>query len=140
VVASQARPAELLLVDDDADAAEVLMDALEAEGYRVRMAHEGQEGLDRLEDGYPDMVVLDVEMPKLTGPEMAMQMFVKDLGKEKIPILLCSGILNLQGIASRVGTPYFLAKPYTLEAMLRFVAQVLVERKPPTPQFLSKLR
>src|SRR5579859_8176747 len=126
--------AEILLVDDDADAADVLMDALEAAGYRVRVAHDGQEGLDRLEEGYPDMVVLDVEMPKLTGPEMAMQMFVKNLGKEKIPILLCSGVLNLHGIASRVGTPYFIGKPYTLEAVLRLVAQVLIERKPPAPQ------
>jgi CheY-like chemotaxis protein len=87
--------AELLLVDDDADAAEALAEALETEGYRVRMAGDGQKGLARLDEGLPDMVVLDVEMPVLDGPAMALQMFLTDGGREKIPILLCSGIRDL---------------------------------------------
>jgi CheY-like chemotaxis protein len=127
------RPATLLLVDDDEDAVEVLSDALEAEGYLIRIAHDGEGGLASLDEGgYPDMVLLDVEMPVLTGPEMALQMFIRDVGRENIPILLCSGVLNLEGVAAEVGTPYFLGKPYTLEAVLDLVARVLVERQAPT--------
>lgn len=127
------KPAELLLVDDDSDAAGVLAEALELEGYRVRVAGDGQKGLTRLDEGLPDIVVLDVEMPLLDGPTMALQMFLTDAGKEKIPILLCSGILNLPSVAAQVGTPYFLAKPYTLDAMFHLVARALTERKAATP-------
>jgi DNA-binding NtrC family response regulator len=130
-------PAELLLVDDDADATELLADALTAAGYRIRVARDGKEGLARLDEAFPDMVVLDVEMPTVNGPEMAIRMFVEDLGQEEIPILLCSGILNLSDIAEQVGTPYFLAKPYTLETMLKLVAQILAERRQPTPHLVA---
>jgi DNA-binding NtrC family response regulator len=132
------RSSEILLVDDDTDTTDILTEALEAVGYRVRLAQDGQEGLAHLEKGFPDMVVLDVEMPVLDGPTMAKRMFLKNLGREKIPILLCSGILNLQIVAARVGTPYFLGKPYTLDAMLKSVARVLLERIPPTPQSRSQ--
>ena len=80
-----AQPAELLLVDDDEDATEVLTDVFEGQGYRVRVAHNGQEGLALLEQGYPQMVLLDVEMPVLSGPDMAMKMFLANMGRENIP-------------------------------------------------------
>jgi CheY-like chemotaxis protein len=127
------QPPELLLVDDDRETTELLAEAFGLEGYRVRLADDGQKGLACVDAGYPSLVVLDVEMPRLTGPEMAFQMFLKDLGREKIPIVLCSGVLNLAGIASQVGTPYFLAKPYTLDAMMNLVVRALVERTPPIP-------
>jgi DNA-binding NtrC family response regulator len=132
------KPAELLLVDDDADGAEILAEAFQQEGYKVRMAGDGHQGLASLDEGFPDLVVLDVEMPSLDGPGMVLQMFVRDLGREKIPILLCSGVLNLSGVASRVGTPYFLAKPYTLDAMLDLVAKALEERTPPSIDFATR--
>jgi DNA-binding NtrC family response regulator len=125
-------PVEVLLVADAADATELLADALQAEGYRVRTAGDGQNGLFCLDEALPSVIVLDVEMPRLNGPGMALQMFLTDAGRERIPIILCSGILNLAGIALQVGTPYFLAKPYTLDAMMKLVAQVVVERTPPT--------
>jgi DNA-binding NtrC family response regulator len=129
--------AELLLVDDDVDAAETLADVFQQEGYKVRIAGDGLQGLARLDEGFPDLVVLDVEMPSLDGPGMALQMFLRDRGRETIPILLCSGIMNLSGVASRVGTPYFLAKPYTLDVMLNLVAKALVERTPPGNHFAT---
>jgi CheY-like chemotaxis protein len=129
------RPAEpasdILLVDDDTEATEVLTDVLQAEGYRVRVAHDGREGLARVDEAYPAMVVLDAEMPVLSGPEMALQMFLEDLGREDIPVLLCSGALQLPRIAAQVGTPYYLPKPYELSALLKLVARVLLERIPP---------
>jgi DNA-binding response OmpR family regulator len=123
---------DILIVDDDTATADVLADVLAIEGYQVRVARNGSEGLALLDDGYPDMLVLDVEMPGVSGPEMALQMFLKDFGREKIPILLCSGIFNLRNVAAQVGTPYYLAKPYTLRALLELVERVLVERTPPT--------
>jgi DNA-binding response OmpR family regulator len=122
----------ILIVDDDAETADVLVDVLELEGYQVRVARNGCEGLALIDDGYPDVLMLDVEMPVVSGPEMALQLFLRNVGREKIPILLCSGVFNLRSVAARVGTPYYLAKPYTLESLLKLVKRVLVERTPPT--------
>lgn len=129
--------ADILLVDDDQDLAETLVDVLVGLGHRVRLAHDGCEGLSRLEDGpLPDVVILDIEMPVLDGPGMANQMFVRDCGKEDIPIILISGYLDLRATAERVGTPYFAPKPCSLDTLLDLLERALRERTPPAPTAL----
>jgi CheY-like chemotaxis protein len=89
--------------------------------------------------GRPDLVILDVEMPVLTGPEMALQMFLRDVGLERIPVLLVSGVLDLPGVAQAVGTPYYLARPYFLDAWRRALFKALEQRTPPVPRAAEAL-
>jgi DNA-binding response OmpR family regulator len=124
--------ANLLIVDDDPDIAETLSEFLRDEGHRVRVAANGAEGLRLLNDGYPDVVLLDVEMPVLDGPLMAHGMFLQDLGRERVPILFLSGVADLDHIAARIGTPYYLPKPFSLDGLLRMLARALRERAAPT--------
>jgi CheY-like chemotaxis protein len=126
--------ADLLIVDDDQDVAELLSDVLSARGHRVRIAQNGEEGLRELGSQVPDAVLLDIEMPVLDGPGMAYQMFVRDCGLEAIPIVLLSGAVGLERVAARVGTPYFLGKPYSLDAVLALCNKAVAERTPPTPR------
>ncbi len=126
--------ADLLVVDDEPDLAECLADLLETEGHEVRTARNGKEGLALVAERQPDLVVLDVEMPVLTGPEMSYQMFIRDAGWEKIPIVLLSGVTNLFKVAEIVGTPYYLPKPCSFEAIRRLVSRALVERRAPLPK------
>jgi DNA-binding response OmpR family regulator len=125
--------ADLLLVDDDTDLTELLSDALRAEGHRVRIACNGQDGLRQLGQRRPDLVLLDVEMPLLTGPEMALRMLIHDCGDEKVPIVLLSATVGLAQVAAVVGTPYFLGKPYLFEQVLAIAQRALDERLPPRP-------
>ncbi len=125
--------ADLLIVDDDPDTAELLGEALALSGHRVRIAHDGMAGLRELSVRMPDAVLLDVEMPTLDGPGMALQMLVRNCGLEAIPIILLSGVTDLEGVAARVGTPYFLAKPYALRAVRALCDRALTERTPPSP-------
>jgi len=127
--------ADILIVDDDADTAEILCDVLLERGHEVRVAHDGRDGLAHLHLRLPDLVVLDVEMPVLTGPEMAYEMFLRDHGLEHVPIILSSGVWDLQAVAAVVGTPYFLAKPFMLAAMLSLIERALRERTAPRPNF-----
>jgi FixJ family two-component response regulator len=76
--------------------------------------------------------VLDVDMPVVTGPEMALEMFLRNVGKEKIPLIFISGNVDLRNIAARVGTDYFLAKPADLRVIMALIDRVLVERRAPT--------
>ena len=126
--------AKLLVVDDDMDMAECCADVLCAEGHRVRIARDGAEGLALVAAELPDLILLDVEMPVLNGPDMAYRMFLNDVGQEQIPLLLSSGVLDLRGVAEQIGTPYYLGKPFSVEQLLSMVARALVERTAPTPR------
>lgn len=126
--------AKLLVVDDDPDVAECLCSILEDEGHHVRVARDGREGLERIEEDKPDLALLDVEMPNLDGPGMAYALFLHNCGHELIPIVLLSGVANLKQVAERVGTAYYLAKPYRLEAMAALIQRALTERRPAVPR------
>ena len=126
--------ASILIVDDDRDLAEMLGDLLREAGLDVRTAHDGQEGLKLIEEQLPDLVLLDVEMPCLGGPEMAYRMLVHDMGEEQVPIVLVSGVTDLFKVAELVGTPYYLGKPYDLDRISTLVSRALVERTPPAPK------
>lgn len=125
--------ARLLVVDDDHDVADSLRSILEDEGFIVDVANDGREGLEKLQagTGLPEVVLLDVEMPILTGPGMAYEMFLENCGRELIPVVLLSGVANLREVAEQVGTPYFLGKPYALEALIALTHRALAERTAP---------
>jgi DNA-binding NtrC family response regulator len=123
----------LVIVDDDVDAADMLKEILQEDGHEVRVAHDGREGMAVLDARRPDVVLLDVEMPELTGPEVAIAMLVHNLGLENVPVILCSGVIDLPSTAALVGTPYFVAKPFTLDAIRRLIERALAERRPPHP-------
>ncbi len=126
--------ANVLIVDDDADTADVSRMLLESAGHHIRIAHTGEEGLASLGAApLPDCLLLDVEMPVLSGPLMAHEMLLRDAGEEKIPILLVSGRADLPAVAALMGTPYFLKKasPHYGEVLLEILARALREKRAP---------
>lgn len=125
--------ADVVVVDDDEDVGWLLQEVLEGQGHAVRWAHDGEEGLKLLRERLPDLAVVDVEMPKLDGPGMAYRMFVHNVGLENIPIVLVSGVFDLRRLATRVGTPYFLSKPFDADDFERMTRRALTERALPRP-------
>lgn len=128
--------ANVLIVDDDADTRELTVELLESAGHRVRVRKDGEEGLKALDaEPLPDCVLLDVEMPVLSGPEMAHRMLLHNAGEEEIPIVLVSGSPRLPAIAKQIGTPYFLAKASDdyPKALLAVLDLALRERRAPRP-------
>ena len=124
--------AHLLLVDDDDDSVDIFARFLRSEGHEVRSAATGEEGLQALRAApLPDLLVLDVDMPVLGGPEMAHKMLLHDAGEESIPILLMSGREELPQIAARMGTRYFLRKPADSGQFLEILDRALRERGAP---------
>ena len=117
--------ADILIVDDDADASALLGIVLETEGHTVRVAHDGQRGLAEIERRFPALVVLDIEMPVLDGPGMALELRRRGEGREAIPILLSSGHPAIAQVARRIGTPHWLPKPSGIDAILAAVARAL---------------
>jgi DNA-binding NtrC family response regulator len=130
--------ANLLVVDDNREVAIPLIMVFELYGHAVRYAEDGQAGLEAIDVEFPELIVLDVDMPRLNGPDMAYRMVVKDAGRERIPILLLSGVYELGEVAKKVGTPYFLSKPYSIDGLMDLTTRALKERTPPNPIALDR--
>jgi CheY-like chemotaxis protein len=128
--------ANVLIVEDDRDVADASRELLESAGHKVHVAHSGVEGMASLSTApLPECILLDVEMPMLSGPQMARQMLLRDSGTERIPILLVSGRDDLPEVAAKMGTPYFLKKAATnySKSLLKILQRALSERRPPLP-------
>jgi DNA-binding NtrC family response regulator len=125
--------ASIVLIDDDDDMRETMADLLSIEGHEVRTARNGVEGLQALDDRFPQLVVTDIEMPVLDGRAMVFRMFVENLGRENVPVIVSSGAADLEEIAKALGTPYYLAKPFSLDALTATVDRALAEAIPPRP-------
>lgn len=120
--------ADVLIIDDDIDSADVLAEIMRLEGHVVRVGYNGQEGLQLATERTPDVALLDVEMPLLDGPGMAYEMLLHDMGLEHVPVVFLSGIPDLAELATRIGTPYFLSKPYRYQQVTALVTRALAER------------
>ncbi len=125
--------ASIVLIDDDDDMRETMADLLAIEGHEVRTARNGVEGLQALDDRLPQLVLTDIEMPVLDGRAMVFRMFVENLGRENIPIVVASGAPDVGEIAKALGTPYYLVKPFPLDVLTATVDKALTEAIPARP-------
>jgi two-component system, chemotaxis family, CheB/CheR fusion protein len=82
----QSAPLRILVVDDNADAAATLAALLEMSGHDVRTAHDGLQGLEEFESFRPDVVILDIGMPKMNGYTVAMR--IRERPSEGAPLLI----------------------------------------------------
>jgi CheY-like chemotaxis protein len=80
----------ILLVEDHADAREVLTRLLELEGHQVTAAADGREGLAVISDFRPDAAVVDIGLPDMSGYDLARQLRATPIGA-KIPMVAMTG-------------------------------------------------
>ncbi len=116
--------ATVLVVDDEFGIVDVLETILTDEGYRVLTACNGKQGLVRLSEEKPDVILSDFMMPILGGGEMLRAM-AADPAYRRIPVIMMSS-LGEDVIAERCkGYAAFLHKPFRVAAVLGTVARVL---------------
>jgi two-component system alkaline phosphatase synthesis response regulator PhoP len=85
--------AKILVVDDDPDVLEAIGIALEANGYKVITARDGVEGLNKLKEEKPDLMILDLLMPRLDGFGMCKELKDPRWAKyANIPIIILSSV------------------------------------------------
>ncbi len=116
----------VLIVDDDARLREYVRVNLEVEGYNVREAASAEEGLAALEKEPPDLILLDVMMPKVDGWEMLRRMQERH-GVGAIPVIMFSGKTDEQseGEAASRGAQGFIGKPFDPRSLIESTRQLL---------------
>lgn len=85
---------QVLVIDDDRNAVRFLSVVLSESGYEPIAAYDGSEGLDRIEQAKPDLIVLDVMMPKKSGFVLFKQL-KKDPQYQDIPVLMLTGVSGI---------------------------------------------
>lgn len=125
----------VLCVDDDRNLCQILGKALAGEGYGVHTAHDGEEALASLREEPPDLVLLDLLIPKRDGFAVLEALRAMDGDIAKIPVVLLSGCLRSPEYVDRargLGASALLTKPVPLEELLQTVARhIAVPGTPP---------
>jgi DNA-binding response OmpR family regulator len=122
------RAARVLVVEDDEEIAQVLQRSLRLEGYEVRLALDGEAALDTAGAFIPDLVILDLGLPKLDGMEVARRLREAD----DVPILMLTARdaleARVEGLDS--GADDYLVKPFERQELLARM-RALLRRRPP---------
>jgi two-component system, OmpR family, response regulator MprA len=120
--------ARVLVVEDDEAIADVLRRSLRAEGHEVRSAADGVEALSEAEQFVPDLVVLDLGLPRLDGAEVCRRL----RAESDVPILILTARSETEDRVSGLdsGADDYIVKPFERQELLARI-RALLRRRPP---------
>jgi adenylate cyclase len=120
------REPTVLVVDDEHDTAEMIRDTLRTEGLRTQVAHHGRQALELIARKRPDLVILDIMMPEMSGFEV-LEALARDKTTSAIPVV----VLTARGDESdarrglALGAKRYMSKPFDLRALIAEVRRHL---------------
>jgi DNA-binding response OmpR family regulator len=123
---------KILVIDDDRVLADVVSFTLRREGYKVIQAYDGVTGLNRWENEEPDLIILDVNMPKLDGFEVCRQ--IRE--RSEIPIILLTVRGEEDDIVSGldIGADDYIVKPFSPRQLVARIRAILRRSKSEAPK------
>ncbi len=116
----------ILAVDDETDVVLIVKTALQSEGFVVDTAHNGPDALAAVKEQKPDLVLLDVMMPGMSGFDV-MRALKADDATATIPIIMLTGLSERKKIQEALvgGTNYYIVKPFEMADLINKVNDVL---------------
>jgi chemosensory pili system protein ChpA (sensor histidine kinase/response regulator) len=125
-VSAALQPPLVLVVDDSLTVRKITTRLLTREGFRVDSAKDGVDALERMHDLVPDVVLLDVEMPRMDGFELA-RVMRSDERLKSVPIIMITSRTadKHRNHALEIGVNVYLGKPYQEQQLLDHIAQQL---------------
>jgi DNA-binding response OmpR family regulator len=116
----------ILLVDDERDLVFYTKLFLEERGYEVIEAYDGREALDKLDQMRPDLVILDVAMPRLSGWDV-LRIMQSEEDKQGIPVLMLTARAEDADKARgwELGVTWYQTKPFELDELAMVIERIL---------------
>lgn len=117
---------KLLVVDDSKDVVETLLRRLTREGYEVTVAFDGEEALQKVKEADPDVILLDLMMPKMNGFEVLKEIREKHKDKWR-PIIIISARDELESMQKcySMEADHYLTKPCSIENILQGIGTMI---------------
>lgn len=115
-------PTRVLIIDDDEAIRHGTRLRLEMNGFHVTTAIDGQDGLASVMASPPEIIVMDIRMPKMDGLTV-LRRLKSDQRLKNIPVVIASASAEDQNEAIESGAAFFLRKPYANDALLATLAQ-----------------
>jgi len=121
----------ILVVDDNRDATEIIKTILVANGYTVCVSHSGNDALAQVDAQAPDLVILDIMMPQMSGMEV-LERLKERAETSHIPVIMCTAKVQDSDLLDgyRSGADYYLTKPFTAQQLLYGVGLLLGDQEP----------
>lgn len=121
-------PKKILIVDDEREYIQLLTNRLEAAEYQVVSAQDGQEALEKAKREKPDLIILDLMLPKMDGYKVC-ALLKKDTRYAKIPIVMFTARAQEsdEKLGFECGADAYLTKPFDAQILLAKI-QELVEK------------
>ena len=121
---------KILVVDDEKDIVEIISMYLERDDYEVMGAYDGQEALGKIINDKPDLVVLDIMMPKLDGHSLNIKL-KENIETKDIPVIVITGKGHLREIIMAredVTVVDYLEKPFQMNELLEKIKNVFEKK------------
>lgn len=121
---------KILIVDDEPDVASLLNLMLKSKGYETITAGDGQEALEKARNEKPDLIVLDIMLPRLDGYKVA-RMLKFDEKFSHIPIIMVTAKIQEKDkkMGVEMGADAYVTKPFDTAALLNKIGEVLAKAK-----------
>ncbi|OGR93316.1 MAG: hypothetical protein A2992_05865 [Elusimicrobia bacterium RIFCSPLOWO2_01_FULL_59_12] len=121
--------AKILVVDDEEHIVMILKDSLEFSGFQVITAYNGEEALASVEKEPPDLIVLDIGMPKVDGWEVCRRLKSNDATRA-IPIIILTAYAQIsdQKKGASLGAERFISKPCDLTYLVEEINALLAQK------------
>lgn len=124
------RQKTILFIDDETDFVEMMKLQLEREGYIVVPAYNGEDALGKLEQIKPDLIILDINMPKMGGLEFYNRIITQH-GRTRYPVLVLTARADLDGLFKDIEAEGFLQKPFEIGDFTSEIKRILTDRTNP---------
>jgi DNA-binding response OmpR family regulator len=115
--------AKLLIIDDDSNICEMLKLYFENEGYKVRCANDGMEGVSLFKIYEPDLVLLDIMMPKKDGWQVCRE--IRELSSKPVIMITAKGEVFDKVLGLELGADDFIVKPFDMKELSARIKAVL---------------
>ena len=114
----------ILVVDDDQQINRGVATRLKSHGYEVLTAFSAEQGLDLVNEQAPDLMILDIHLPGMSGLELLIVLGERN-PSHHIPVIILSASVKDQQRALELGAKYFIQKPFDSENLLRAIQSTL---------------
>ncbi|MDR1709012.1 MAG: Hpt domain-containing protein [Candidatus Accumulibacter sp.] len=120
----------VMVVDDSLTVRKITGRLMEREGYQVLLARDGVEALEQLHDAVPDVMLVDIEMPRMDGFDLTRHIRA-DARLHRVPVIAITSRIaeKHRNYAAEIGINHYLGKPYQEEELLRLVRGYMKARK-----------